>query len=117
MLDYPNVCAWLNREGALLPLLRANVTRLTADEATALARRILGPQTIVRVKRVGRSHAYYHNESVTLRCDDRRTVTLDQVLHEAAHILDYRKGPKMGHSHHGEPFRRTYKRLLMEYAQ
>ncbi len=26
------------------------------------------------------------------------------------------KGRKMGHSHHGEPFRRTYARLLKEHA-
>ncbi len=113
-LDYPAVTAWLNKEGLLAHLCLAQ-RRIHPDEARALTVTILG-HVPIRVKRTGRSWAYSHNESVTLSCDDRRTVSLMAVLHECAHILDYRKGRKMGHSHHGEPFRRTYARLLKEHA-
>lgn len=112
-LDYPAVEARLNRWGLLGHLIKADQTKVSKDAAVLYARAICGPKTIVRVKRTARSWAYRHNQSVTLGCDRERRVKLSSVLHECAHILDYRKG-KHGSSCHGEPFCRTYARLLRE---
>ena len=116
MLDYVAVSQWLNKRELLAHLCTANVRRLGTQESIALAQRILGKRTIVRVKKTRTSWAYSHNESITLSCDARRTVKLVSILHECAHVLDYRKGRVLGHSAHGEPFKRTYARLLREHA-
>lgn len=114
MLDYPAVVKRLDKWGLLPTLQLAHTTRLPAESAYIYARAILGGRTPIRIKRTYRSWAYPHNESITLACDKARTVRLRDVLHECAHILDYRKGRKLGHSSHGEAFCRTYARLLRD---
>lgn len=118
MLDYKAVCAWLNREGLLAQLCIANSYWLPADAARALAHEIIGPQARVLIKRTRRSWAHHiPNGRITLACRPTdRAVNLSSILHECAHVLDYRKGRKLGYSAHGEPFRRTYARLLREYT-
>ncbi len=111
-LDYPAVCARLNRWGYFGHLVIARRTRITAAAARLYAAAIV-PGSIVRVKRVRTSWAYRHNNSITIACDNQRTVSLASVLHELAHLLDYRKG-KLANGSHGESFCRTYARLLRE---
>jgi hypothetical protein len=113
MLDYPKVSARLNQWGLLGQLIVARTTRLSKDAAILYCRAITNdPKLTVRVKRGG-SWASLQRNSITLSCDGQRRVSFSSVLHECAHILDYRKG-KLRNGPHGESFCRTYARLLKE---
>lgn len=112
-LDYKSVSAWLNRQGLLAELCLAQ-RHISAASAIDLAKNIVGPYVDVRVRRVRGSWAYT-DRAITLATHDRKTVRLASVLHECAHVIDFRKGPRL-RSCHGESFCRTYARLLKDYA-
>lgn len=111
--DYPAVVARLEKWGDMDRVRFACATRLTGASAKVYAKAICSSSTIVRVKRTRGSWAYRHNQSLTLSCDKAGTVALHSILHEAAHVLNYRKG-KLGGGPHGEQFCRTLSRLLRE---
>ena len=113
-LDYVNVVRWLNQQGVLAHLCLAQRT-IPEGEAHRLAREIVGPGVRIRVKRITRSWAW-GSHTINLACNDARQVRIDAVLHECAHILDKRKPRQMRGLSHGEPFKRTYARLLREYT-
>jgi len=113
-LDYTNVVRWLNKHGDLAHLCLAQ-RRFSEPEALALAREIVGPKVHIQAKRIRGSWAW-GTRAIYLSCDSQRRIRLDSVLHECAHVLNDRKPKAMRGNSHGEPFLRTYAKLLREFT-
>jgi hypothetical protein len=133
---YPTVRAWCQRLGATALDVRANEVRLDERGCRIYVAAVMGPRFDLRVRRlpssVGRGGAdYIVLDRYTL---DKRGMSLGTVLHECAHALQLtrlrerravrretrlrtkRYQPSVAiardHSSHGEPFCRTYVKLL-----
>lgn len=113
-LDYTNVVRWLNSHGDLAHLCLAQ-RKFPEAVALDIAREIVGPKVHIQAKRIRGSWAW-GTRAIYLSCDSQRRIKLDSVLHECAHVLNDRKPRKMRGTSHGEPFRRTYARLLRTYT-
>jgi hypothetical protein len=114
-LDYPLVCQRLNKWRLLHLLALARVTLVTPTAAKLYARAICGPDLRVECKRIRSSWAWRTKNLITLSLKGDK-VQLASVLHECAHILNYRKG-RLADGVHGEAFTRTYARLLREVLE
>jgi len=133
---YPTVRAWCQRLGATDLDVRANEVRLDERGCRIYVAAVMGPRFELRVRQlpssVGRGGADY----IVLDRDwvERGRMTLGTVLHECAHAIQLTRlrerralrrearlrgrahptavAVRRDHSSHGEPFCRTYVKLL-----
>ena len=137
---YPTVRAWMARLGATELDIKANEIFLDERGCRAYVAAILGPKFNLRFRRLNSSEGRGWHKGITLDRDlvEAKRMSLGTVLHECAHAIQWRKYAERAklrrermaetrtyrakvarrdHCGHGEPFCRTYARLLREAMQ
>lgn len=132
---YPTVRAWCVRLGVTNLDVLANHTRLNERAVRVYVAAVCGRKCPIRLRRLRAHLALADANGITFDRDtlDARGLPLGTVLHECAHVIQawrYQERYQLAHSskhvvnwrawhkhnrvHHGEPFCRTYARLLRE---